>query len=1089
MIIDLEIGENIMIEVTDTEFCLNNKMEDVFQKSFLSKIQVISNDIIDLSKQSYLFCSTIYSMSNDILEFRRVITDDANMCVNGDQIGILKKLIEFCNQYKSILSHLTEERWIQPALNWPSEYVTLYVDGLRGIIKESYKSMGILDYKITDSSQITQDCFSDYQHLLFFLETVLEQVGEINLIGIKQQVESRLVEINTILNKDSFKNIHSISSSGRKHSLHFEVPKRIFDHLVRFKSIHIPIDDISIKCQIGSGGFGKVYKATRLSTSELVAVKEIRQDRITHNSWSSLYSEVETMMSLHNENVLELVGAHIHEPFRIITRFCPGLSLFDRIHRKNSFNSLTSSQLTQIAYHIAQGMKYLHSKGIVHRDLKSPNILLDNDNNALVSDFGLSGILRDNQELCGGVGTPNYTAPEVLMHMKYGNKVDVYSYGVMLWEMATRRVPYGEMSQAAIFDHVITHGLRLPFPNNISESLKQLIIRCWSQDPNDRPSFIEIIELFENNAIVFPGADAFSIVLPNRNKCPPLDNEYLLSVIGTPSHNAFASVIRFLTHNIDNSIVDLIRTIDLLKLTSQISANKESVLVLCSLVMKNEELETFLTNDGKKIIEECFYSNQDQSIISSLRFCHKLSSTIVQSCGFDLNSIIALFSNSNSFIVSMLLIFLVKFSDEYLSELSTSLIPYLYKHINAIADQNSLNAVMSLSVSLRNHLDKRFFNQLLAIFRKGFYIKSQFFLSFKDLIEKDDYSPVLYAISLSILHGFESYVFNKFVIEVYDQTPEIFPKLLSIGDFLGIIDNLIKENHVEESLLLLYIIAHFSECILPIAKSSIIGYIPKINHHYDQFVSILSILCSSEDFCSTTLYIDEIIRFLISIMTNESISYLSAKLVCSLSNHRFGSQLLMESSVLDLFIQQFISSISCDYDSYHIVFRNVSKYGVPIPQCPLVVSCLIQEISSDSQSQAKSISTIFFILQNRSNVVHVVDLIHSIFEIIVISNSPLVVYFSLKVICISINNFPQSHSHRLLHVIHSILMNKDMHIPEIIETTLSILYSLSLIYDINAYIRLTQLSRFINEVIGLIPKDSPLVDHFRELEDHFKKID
>ena len=148
------------------------------------------------------------------------------------------------------------------------------------------------------------------------------------------------------------------------------------------------------------------------------------------------------MASVQYHYVLELVGAHITQPYRIITRYCPGKSLFDRLHRIGPKGvKLTATELTKIAYQVALGMAKLHSMNIVHRDLKTLNILLDEYNDGFVADFGLSGMMKNNQELVGGVGTPHYTAPEVLMHTRYGPKVDSFSYGVVLWEMLMRKIP------------------------------------------------------------------------------------------------------------------------------------------------------------------------------------------------------------------------------------------------------------------------------------------------------------------------------------------------------------------------------------------------------------------------------------------------------------------------------------------------------------------------------------------------------------------------------------------------------------------------------------------------------------------------
>jgi len=156
----------------------------------------------------------------------------------------------------------------------------------------------------------------------------------------------------------------------------------------------------------------------------------------------------------------------------------------------------------KIARDIAAGMVYLHSSTppIVHRDLKSPNILLNADNKSLVADFGLSRVYS-SRSMTVQVGTPFWMAPEVLLAQKYDTKVDVFSYGVILWELVAGRSPHTSMDAMSFVTKLMRDpDFRETIPEDTPEIWKGLIERCWATNPDARPSFREIMEFLDTNA-------------------------------------------------------------------------------------------------------------------------------------------------------------------------------------------------------------------------------------------------------------------------------------------------------------------------------------------------------------------------------------------------------------------------------------------------------------------------------------------------------------------------------------------------------------------------------------------------------------
>jgi len=149
-----------------------------------------------------------------------------------------------------------------------------------------------------------------------------------------------------------------------------------------------------------------------------------------------------------------------------------------------------------MALDVAKGMNYLHrsSPPIVHRDLKSPNLLVDKNWTVKVCDFGLSR-QKHNTFLTSksGAGTPEWMAPEVLRNELSDEKSDVYSFGVILWELATLQQPWAGMNAIQVVGAVGFQNRRLTIPETVDSAIANIIQACWRMDPRQRPSFSDIM--------------------------------------------------------------------------------------------------------------------------------------------------------------------------------------------------------------------------------------------------------------------------------------------------------------------------------------------------------------------------------------------------------------------------------------------------------------------------------------------------------------------------------------------------------------------------------------------------------------------
>jgi serine/threonine protein kinase len=195
-------------------------------------------------------------------------------------------------------------------------------------------------------------------------------------------------------------------------------------------------------------------------------------------------------------------------PFCIVTKFMSGGSLFSRLHAKDVADRLSPTQLSIIALGVAYGMAYLHSQQMIHRDLKSLNVLLDPDDFPKICDFGMARPKSTGaDQMTGGIGTSQWMAPEVLVSKRYDEKADVYSYGIILWEMLTGDVPYRGLTEIQVALSVSNQNNRPKIPQSCPQNLAKFMRICWQADAEKRPDFGTIARALESGAISFPGTD------------------------------------------------------------------------------------------------------------------------------------------------------------------------------------------------------------------------------------------------------------------------------------------------------------------------------------------------------------------------------------------------------------------------------------------------------------------------------------------------------------------------------------------------------------------------------------------------------
>ena len=253
---------------------------------------------------------------------------------------------------------------------------------------------------------------------------------------------------------------------------------------------YFDLNVIHFEKEIGRGIF-PVYKAT--VANKAIAVKKMNCER------NKIPREVQVHSILRpNPNVLPLLGiTHSKDGFTI--HICVELadkSLYQYLHAEKRVPS--KQQSIEWAMQIANGMHHLHKNGLAHRDLKSPNVLLfENENITKVCDFGCARPIDHTTMLSGMAGTYRWMAPEFgnKENPKINQRCDVFSYAMVLYEIFTHRLPFANVKEGVDVPPKIRKGKRPHIPQELPGYIKVLMQLCWKQEPHDRPTFERILQV------------------------------------------------------------------------------------------------------------------------------------------------------------------------------------------------------------------------------------------------------------------------------------------------------------------------------------------------------------------------------------------------------------------------------------------------------------------------------------------------------------------------------------------------------------------------------------------------------------------
>ena len=253
----------------------------------------------------------------------------------------------------------------------------------------------------------------------------------------------------------------------------------------------------NIEYKVGQGGFSEVFLGKWQGNR--VAIKKLTHKKICDSDiLQKFINEINIISSLRHPNIVLYMGAAVDKDnYYMILEYLPQGSLFDLIHKEKRY--LEEGQKIKIANDIAIAIKYLHNKNIVHCDLKSSNILLDGNLNIKLGDFGLSRFLTNSskEKNHGRIGTPHWMAPEILKGGKYEPSADVFSYGMILWELLTYRIPYHNIDPNQIVNLITKEKKIVQVPDEGNLLLRTISEACIQYDPKARPTMDKILGLFQ----------------------------------------------------------------------------------------------------------------------------------------------------------------------------------------------------------------------------------------------------------------------------------------------------------------------------------------------------------------------------------------------------------------------------------------------------------------------------------------------------------------------------------------------------------------------------------------------------------------
>ncbi|KAK8464116.1 hypothetical protein PHAVU_011G133650 [Phaseolus vulgaris] len=259
--------------------------------------------------------------------------------------------------------------------------------------------------------------------------------------------------------------------------------------LLPYEEWNIDFTELTVGTRVGIGFFGEVFRGIWNGTD--VAIKVFLEQDLTAENMEDFCNEISILSRLRHPNVILFLGACTKPPrLSMVTEYMEMGSLFYLIHVSGQKKKLSWRRRLKMLRDICRGLMHIHRMKIIHRDVKSANCLVDKHWTVKICDFGLSRIIEDSPMRDSlSAGTPEWMAPELVRNEPFTEKCDIFSLGVIMWELCTLNRPWEGVPPERVVYTVANEGSRLDIPEG---PLGRLISECWAE-PHERPSCEEIL--------------------------------------------------------------------------------------------------------------------------------------------------------------------------------------------------------------------------------------------------------------------------------------------------------------------------------------------------------------------------------------------------------------------------------------------------------------------------------------------------------------------------------------------------------------------------------------------------------------------